>query len=42
MSKRSVSLDDAVADAVERAAKEDGLRGVEEWEVDAGALSPAG
>ena len=61
MSKRSVSLDDAVADAVERAAEKDGvsfsawlsaaalrqlrlrdgLRGVQEWEAEAGTLSPA-
>ena len=60
-SKRSVSLDDAVAEAVERAAEQDGvsfsawlsaaaqrqlrlrdgLRGVDEWEAEAGALSSA-
>ncbi len=59
--KRSVSLDDAVASAVERAAehdgvsfsawlsaaalrqlrRRDGLDGVEEWERDSGALTPA-
>ncbi len=60
VTKRSVSLDDTVAEAVERAADEDGvsfsawlsaaaerelrqregLQGVEEWEADAGPLSP--
>jgi hypothetical protein len=59
VTKRSVSLDDTVAEAVERAAEEDrvsfsawlsaaaelqlrqreGLRGVEEWEAEAGPLS---
>jgi hypothetical protein len=59
VSKRSVSLDDSVAERVERAAHEDGvsfsawlsaaaertlflrdgLRGVEEWEEDAGPLT---
>jgi len=60
VTKRSVSLEDTVAEAVERAADEDGvsfsawlsaaaerrlrqregLRGVEEWEAEAGLLSP--
>lgn len=60
VTKRSVSLEDAVAEAVERAADQDGvsfsawlsaaaerqlrqregLRGVEEWEAEAGPLSP--
>jgi hypothetical protein len=60
VSKRSVSLDDQVAENVEHAAREDGvsfsawlsvaaerrlllregLRGVREWEADAGHLSP--
>jgi len=59
VTKRSVSLDETVADAVEQAAKEDGvsfsawlstaaehrlrlregLRGVEEWESEAGPLT---
>jgi hypothetical protein len=59
VTKRSVSLDDAVAEAVERAADEDsvsfsawlsgaaerrlrqreGIRGVEEWEAEAGPLT---
>jgi len=59
VTKRSVSLDDTVAEAVEHAAEEDGvsfsawlsaaaerqlrqregLRGVEEWEAEAGPLS---
>jgi hypothetical protein len=58
VSKRSVSLDDAVAERVERAADEDGvsfsswlstaaedkllregMRGVREWEAEAGALT---
>lgn len=59
VTKRSVSLDDQVAERVERAAREDGvsfstwlsvaaerqlllregLRGVAEWEADAGPLS---
>ncbi|MFN0030382.1 MAG: hypothetical protein ACKV2O_24780 [Acidimicrobiales bacterium] len=61
VTKRSVSLDDAVAERVERAAGEDGvsfsawlshaaehrllvregLRGVAEWEAEAGALTAA-
>lgn len=60
VTKRSVSIEDTVAEAVERAAGEDGtsfsawlssaaehrlrqregLRGVEEWEGEAGPLSP--
>jgi hypothetical protein len=59
VTKRSVSLDDSVAERVERAADEDGvsfsawlsaaaedqlllrdgLRGVQEWEAEAGALT---
>jgi hypothetical protein len=61
VSKRSVSLEATVADAIERAAEQDGvsfsawltlaaqrqlrlrdgLRGVQEWESEAGALSTA-
>lgn len=61
VTKRSVSLDDSVAERVERAAGEDGvsfsawlsdaaerrlllregLRGVAEWEAEAGELAPA-
>lgn len=60
VAKRSVSLEDSVAEGIERAADEDGvsfsawlsaaaerqlrqregLRGVEEWEAEAGVLSP--
>ena len=61
VSKRSVSLDDQLAQAIERASEHDGvsfsawlaaaaarqlrlregLLGVEEWEAEAGALTPA-
>jgi hypothetical protein len=61
VSKRSVSLDESVAEAVERAAElagvsfsswlttaalgqlrlHEALRGIAEWEADAGALTPA-
>jgi len=61
VSKRSISIDDSVAERVQQAAREDGvsfsgwlanaaehqlllregLRGVVEWEAEAGPLSPA-